>query len=196
MGLHVLHAARCQEDGGGNSRMGLEPCGFCGRDGQGCLTQLKVGPKGGIKIFSTCPYKYEALKYKEARESTTVSPCSNVPIHCPLCPKSVSGEPKTIWKYNAVFHIADKHPQTPIPVGFMRQFFIHAVEEARMGIVEEDTREFREQAGLKQGSDDLAAMGADQFAPPLSSAGTAPWGRDRAGTVTQASFQWHEQRTR
>ena len=43
--------------------------------------------------------------YSVAAELTASSPCSNVPIQCPICPKS---DP-TIWKIFMKIHFEDKH---------------------------------------------------------------------------------------
>jgi hypothetical protein len=43
--------------------------------------------------------------YSIAAESTASSPCSNVPIHCPICPKT---DP-AIWKYFMKVHFEEKH---------------------------------------------------------------------------------------
>ena len=43
--------------------------------------------------------------YGIAAESTASSLCSNVPIHCPLCPKA---DP-AIWKYFMKVHFEEKH---------------------------------------------------------------------------------------
>jgi hypothetical protein len=43
--------------------------------------------------------------YGIAAESTASSPCSNVPIHCPICPKA---DP-AIWKYFMKVHFEEKH---------------------------------------------------------------------------------------
>jgi hypothetical protein len=43
--------------------------------------------------------------YGIAAESTASSPCSNVPIHCPICPKT---DP-AIWKYFMKVHFEEKH---------------------------------------------------------------------------------------
>ncbi|KAH6894932.1 hypothetical protein BKA70DRAFT_1025941, partial [Coprinopsis sp. MPI-PUGE-AT-0042] len=74
--------------------LGLDPCGFCGRDSNvaGCLTQLQKEKKGGMTVVSTCPYKHETLKYKAAQNfDREAAPCTNLPIHCHLCPTSASG---------------------------------------------------------------------------------------------------------
>ncbi|KAJ7873604.1 hypothetical protein B0H14DRAFT_2290674, partial [Mycena olivaceomarginata] len=79
-----------------------DPCGFCGRDG--CHTQLV-----GTKTTSDCDYHYANMIYKAAKNCTKASPCTNVPIHCPLCPRSASGNPRTIWKYNAIYYLVSEH---------------------------------------------------------------------------------------
>ena len=50
----------------------------------------------------SCEMNYS---YGIAAESTTSSPCSNVPIHCPICPKT---DP-AIWKYFMKVHFKEKH---------------------------------------------------------------------------------------
>ncbi|KAI0778256.1 hypothetical protein BD413DRAFT_507946 [Trametes elegans] len=39
----------------------------------------------------------------------TTTPCTNVPIHCPLCPPLSPGSPVTIWKYNTMAHLLTAH---------------------------------------------------------------------------------------
>lgn len=190
IGEHVLLAARNQaEPEHSDVYIGPLPCGFCGQDDAGCLTQLQIGPRGGIKVVSTCPYKYDSMKYKDEKESTDDSPCTNIPIHCPLCPKSASGEPRTIWKYNAVFHLVEEHPQSLIPVRFMKELIIHADEEKKMGIQPANTHHFRQKAGMA-GSDDLESMQVDEVVQPLSSEVGLAQGRGRSETVTQTNFSW------
>ncbi|KAH6910032.1 hypothetical protein BKA70DRAFT_1046415, partial [Coprinopsis sp. MPI-PUGE-AT-0042] len=87
------------------------PCGFCGLDG--CATQLiKAGKTGkpSFSIKSQCQYRYTRLQYKNTSTFNPAKPtCTNVPIHCPLCPRAISGHPRTIWKYNAVMHLLTNH---------------------------------------------------------------------------------------
>jgi hypothetical protein len=40
--------------------------------------------------------------------STASSPCSNVPINCPLCPSGSAA----VWKYNLEGHLVDVHPMS------------------------------------------------------------------------------------
>jgi hypothetical protein len=93
-----------------NTQIGALPCGFCGLDST-CQTQLTVKKGGVLSISSTCPYHYDKMQYKAAQEPTKTSPCTNLPIHCQLCPPmGISGEPRTIWKYNAIYHLLSEHP--------------------------------------------------------------------------------------
>jgi len=43
--------------------------------------------------------------YGTAAESTAFSPCSSIPIHCPICPKTNPA----IWKYFMKVHSEGKH---------------------------------------------------------------------------------------
>ena len=71
----------------------IEPlCGLCHRPSQLCQFYLEKGrgANGNLRIdqktSKRCPVKMN-YSYGIAAESTASSPCSNVPIHCPICPK-------------------------------------------------------------------------------------------------------------
>ena len=89
----------------------IEPlCGLCLRPSQLCqfyLTKGK-GTNGNLRINQKtskgCLVKLN-YSYSIAAESTASSPCSNVPIHCPICPKT---DP-AIWKYFMKVHFEEKH---------------------------------------------------------------------------------------
>jgi hypothetical protein len=89
----------------------IEPlCGLCLRQSQLCqfyLTKGK-GANGNLRInhktSKGCLVKMN-YSYGIAAESTASSPCSNVPIHCPICPKT---DP-AIWKYFMKVHFEEKH---------------------------------------------------------------------------------------
>ncbi|EIM84177.1 uncharacterized protein STEHIDRAFT_41835, partial [Stereum hirsutum FP-91666 SS1] len=85
VGWHILYMMRSLEDPFGllnGQKIGADPCGFCGLDS--CRTQLtKTGKK--VSITSSCPYHHAGMKYNLATQTTTSTPCTNVPIHCPLC---------------------------------------------------------------------------------------------------------------
>ena len=102
--------------------IGKNPCGFCGLDG--CLTQLLKKKGGGFTITSTCPYHYAEMQYQAAAQFAKSSPCTNVPIHCPICPSSVSQAPQTIWKYNALVHLASEHSTDGTPPKIPKQLLV------------------------------------------------------------------------
>ena len=58
-----------------------------------------------------CTYHYEKMNYKSEKRPSGLSetPCTNIPIRCPLCPLSASGKPHTIWKYNGTYNIVIHH---------------------------------------------------------------------------------------
>jgi len=53
---------------------------------------------------SCCPNLCH-FSYLSAAMEAPNSPCTNVPIICPLCPSSAG----TIWKYNAYIHFSKHH---------------------------------------------------------------------------------------
>ena len=66
-----------------------------------------------IYTLDACP-----MNYKAASVSSKKSPCTNLPIHCPICPPNSSGSPQTIWKDNAVNHFIIEHlsPDHPLSI--------------------------------------------------------------------------------
>jgi len=129
--------------------IGEDPCGFCGLDG--CLTQLKK-KDGRFTITSTCPYHYPQMQYRSAAQFSKSSPCTNVPIHCPICPSSISQVPQTIWKYNALFHLASEHSTGTTPPTITGQLlvdmFISKEEEKALKIEEEITDLYRKEYNI------------------------------------------------
>ncbi|KAI0729016.1 hypothetical protein C8Q72DRAFT_341270, partial [Fomitopsis betulina] len=120
VGHHILYAMRgIAEHGACNiQNLGVEPCGFCGRDG--CMVQLTENNKS-VSVTSSCPYHYASMSYNSAKIVSKATPCTNVPIHCPLCTPGRSGQPRTIWKYNTLFHLMKEHTDErgnlpPIPM--------------------------------------------------------------------------------
>jgi hypothetical protein len=142
--------------------MGVMPCGFCGIEG--CTTKLTEG-HDDVTITSTCIY-YSAIDYPATLKGKSADTlCSNVPIHCGLCPPSSEGEPQTIWKYNALMHIIVDHqqmdPDIPnlcifpeVPFSMQVNMHISRVEEAAFGIKVEHTMNARADFNLMN-SDDL-----------------------------------------
>ncbi|KAI0729871.1 hypothetical protein C8Q72DRAFT_777330 [Fomitopsis betulina] len=77
--LYAMHGIReCDIQ-----NLGVEPCGFCGWDG--CMVQL-TKKNSGVSVTSSCPYHYMLMSYNSAKTVSKATPCTNVPIHCPLCP--------------------------------------------------------------------------------------------------------------
>ena len=74
-------------------------------------------------------------------------PCTNIPIHCLLCPLSFSGNPQTIWKYNALCHLISEHSSNGIipgiPGELLVKMFIHKVEEEALRIDQNATERYR-----------------------------------------------------
>jgi hypothetical protein len=91
------------------------------------------------------------MSYARAVQPTKTSQCTNVPIHCPICPESLSGQPKTIWKYNAISHFESEHRPAhdkklaEISPSFLVEAFINSKEEKWMGIPEERIKDWREE---------------------------------------------------
>ena len=58
-----------------------------------------------------------------------------------LCPISVSGNPQTIWKYNALYHLITEHSNDgivpEIPGELLVKILIHKKEEIALGISED-----------------------------------------------------------
>ncbi|KAH9852083.1 hypothetical protein C2E23DRAFT_203440 [Lenzites betulinus] len=162
VGHHILYSLRdVPDDVELTQEIGIEPCGFCGRADM-CRTFL--AKKGtSYKVASSCRYHYAAMSYAAACKTTSATPCTNVPIHCPFCPpQPTSGEPQAIWKYNAITHLLinhqDKDKNLPgIPPQFLVDMHISKAEEQAMGIEEDCTDEWREENEVP-GSDDIQAF--------------------------------------
>ena len=107
IGAHVLH------DPGLNKSTPL--CGLCLRPAPLCQFFLKKGKgaNGRLRVNETlsrgCLVKVK-YAYHVASKSTASSPCSNVPIQCPLCPNA---DP-VVWRYFMKTHFREVHPNAPI----------------------------------------------------------------------------------
>ncbi|KZV94450.1 hypothetical protein EXIGLDRAFT_611708, partial [Exidia glandulosa HHB12029] len=182
VGRHILLKARNLPDPllDGHPPIGVDPCGFCGRSG--CFTVLSVKGKA-LTIHSSCGYHYQRMKYALASVSTKSSPCTNVPIHCALCPVSKSGYSRTIWKYNAAAHLLDEHSDnTYEPEAMARMFIamhIERDEESRMNIPSSRTTAFRTSGHLPD-SDGIAELRLQQVKPNEKTSGLT---RARAPTT-------------
>jgi hypothetical protein len=90
----------------------LELCGLCLRPLPNCIFYLRKGKGTGSSCQvdhrkTRCP-NLRRFAYLSAATEAPNSPCTNVPIICPLCPSSAG----TIWKYNAQIHFSKHHPST------------------------------------------------------------------------------------
>lgn len=104
MGMHILHDSTIKNTS--------NPCGFCLAPGPLCCVRLKKGKgrKATIQIDeknSRCQGKnLVKLSISSFEKSSSKSPCTNVPVTCPLCPSNSDA----IWKYNLHDHISSVHP--------------------------------------------------------------------------------------
>ena len=86
-----------------------ELCGMCIHPTLMCQFYLRK-PRGASANYSV-DYKKSScvnlmhFNYATASTSSGASPCSNVPVSCPLCP---DGSP-AVWKYSLKTHFRGKH---------------------------------------------------------------------------------------
>ena len=100
MGSHILHDPHLKDTD--------NPCGFCLSTGRSCAIRLVKHKKTGGKIDianSRCP-NLKKISMANASKFTQKSPCTNIPMQCPLCPKVSDA----VWKYNMGAHIRISHP--------------------------------------------------------------------------------------
>lgn len=107
IGAHILHDPGIAQS--------TEQCGLCLRPRPFCeffLTKGK-GANRALKVNQLlsrgCLVKVK-YSYSVAAESSAASPCSNVPITCPLC----SNTAPAIWKYFMKAHFQETHKSAPI----------------------------------------------------------------------------------
>ena len=106
IGAHVLHDPSIDRS--------MPLCGLCLRPSPLCQFFLKKGKGANASLTVNqvmskgCLMKLK-YSYGVASKSTTSSPCSNVLIHCPLCPKSDAA----IWRYFFKVHFQQRHPNAP-----------------------------------------------------------------------------------
>ncbi|KAF9021980.1 hypothetical protein BDZ89DRAFT_1163453 [Hymenopellis radicata] len=138
--------------------IGPSPCGWCGRGDADCMVQMiqDTGGKKGPKIYSNCEYHHDGMRYAHAAAFSETSPCTNVPMHCPICDVSVSGERRTFWKYNALHHALSEHSHLledgvslrSVPKEFLIQVFITSAEESALDVSETATMRYRDHLGI------------------------------------------------
>jgi hypothetical protein len=108
MGMHILH-----DD---DLKNVADPCGFCLALGPLCSVRLKKGHgrKVGMQIDvhnSRCQHNNQVkLSLDSFAKLTATTPCTNIPLQCPICP-AVSD---AVWKYNLESHLKTVHPTASI----------------------------------------------------------------------------------
>ena len=83
-------------------------CGFCGLFG--CSIELVTPCKGKAAVttpYSDCKY-FVKFSIGAAKKSSSLSPCTNVPMACPACKN-------TFWSYNIECHYRLDHPALDVP---------------------------------------------------------------------------------
>lgn len=99
MGAHILHDSRMKDAN--------NPCGLCLNLGSLCTIRLVRRGRSGDQtnmVNSRCPNLHK-ISLKHAAKFSKMSPCTNTPKRCPLCPKVSDA----IWKYNIRSHVANVH---------------------------------------------------------------------------------------
>lgn len=134
-----------------------EPCGVCLRPSSRCRIFLGRSGTGHPNIdmkktFGCGNMKALGFRYSIAMESTDSSPCSNVPLACPLCPAKTS---PAVWRYNFTYHMRQAHPDANLSdfetIHSLSKFeidFIDSIWEERLTIVSQ-------QAGKSKASSNL-----------------------------------------
>ena len=112
-----------------------------------CKTQL-IKKGNSFSTTSNCEYHYATMVYSKAAMYSKFTPCSNVPLHCPLCPSGLRGQPQTFWKYNLVHHLSLNHltENYELPTlspELLFTSFISKKEEHDMGVPNEKTESWR-----------------------------------------------------
>ncbi|KAF6755551.1 hypothetical protein DFP72DRAFT_811246 [Ephemerocybe angulata] len=125
VGCHVLFDPLATESS-------PEPCGLCLRSpdrckwfvakGRGAKSNLRVDSERSVGCGRPVSYVYGV-----AATSSAASPCSNVPLRCPLCSKA---DP-AVWRYNLHHHLVTAHP-TSSPADFASLWKISDSEMAAM----------------------------------------------------------------
>lgn len=103
IGAHILYDPEVVQSTGmplcGLCLQPLPLCQFFLAKGKGVHSKPRINQKNQEVVLKV-NYSYSVVA-----ESTPSSPCSNVPIHCPVCPKSGPA----IWKYFMKSDFKEKH---------------------------------------------------------------------------------------
>lgn len=93
------------------------------------------------------------MQYSNAATFRVAAPCTNVPLHCPLCPLGLTGQPPTFWKYcftqHMVMHHTDENLNSqPISFDLLKKVHISLAEGMAMGLGPESMMKYREDYGI------------------------------------------------
>lgn len=103
------------------------------------------------------------MKYVKAMSFSARSPCTNIPLQCPLCLTGVPDEHKpAFWKYNFIHHITENHldksDELPtLPLDLILATHITQQEEEKLGIDAISTASWRDDHGIPD-SDGIEAI--------------------------------------
>lgn len=103
----------------------LPLCTFYLRKGKGVGSMPQIN-----EHTSHCPNFMGKLLYSAAATERKNSPCTNIPVTCPLCPSTSAA----VWKYNMKTHLARIHPSTK-GADFPEAYVISKSEKAALKIL-------------------------------------------------------------
>lgn len=82
------------------------PCGFCLRTNGECRIVLQPGKANKIDSGKSVCKNLIKIQLRKAGTYLQTSPCTNIPMKCPLCPPDADA----VWRYNLRQHIEVRHP--------------------------------------------------------------------------------------
>lgn len=82
------------------------PCGFCLRGNGECRIVLQPGKSDRIDTGRSVCKNLLKIQLKKAGTYSKTSPCTNIPIRCPICPPNADA----VWRYNLHQHLQMRHP--------------------------------------------------------------------------------------
>ena len=124
-----------------------ELCGLCLRPAPMCTIYLKKG-RGASRGYSVNMKDSSCMnlirfKYATAATSSENSPCSNVPVICPLCPQRAPA----VWSYSLDAHFRDRHKL--VPAYFPIKIQLSASETEGMKTIWDHKYQLRKKRNLK-----------------------------------------------
>ena len=88
------------------------------------------------------------MNHAKAAEFSAHTPCTNVPIYCPICPQNSDGTRATFWKYNLKHHLESHHTKdngkrAELPLELIVTSHITREEHFKIGIPLDKTDRYR-----------------------------------------------------